>query len=106
MYDFLQKNTICKILSPKYFFGLSDLSECHFDIFGKVLRRPVYTNPLFYYYYYFFFLGGGGGYTLKSVIADPKVLPLNSYKREKNLIFFSDLCQNGFVEPMVSCQLK
>ena len=39
-YDFLQKNN--KFV--KYFFGLS---ECHFDTFVKVPRRPVYTKPYF-----------------------------------------------------------
>ena len=56
-----------------------------FDTFVNILQCPVYTNPYL-----------GRGYTLKSVIADPKVLPLNSYKRENKLDLFYRIVPKGF----------
>ena len=88
-----KEQSLCSILLPKSFLGLSNLSECHLTLLLKfygVLYRLTHIL----------------GYTLKSVIANPKVLLLNSFKRESKLDLFFRLVPNGSLELKASCQLQ
>ena len=54
---------------------LSNLSECHLTLLLKFYGVLYEPSPTL-------------GFTLKNVIADPKVFPLNSYSRENKLDLF------------------
>ena len=54
------------IFLPKAFRGLSNPSECHLRVLLKFYIVLYTLTPIL-------------GYTLKSVLADPKMLPLNSF---------------------------
>ena len=60
----------------KSFLDLSNLSECHLTLLLKFYGVLYTLTPIL-------------GYTIKSDIANPKILPLNSYSREnKQDLFF------------------
>ena len=78
-----KEQSICYILLPKSFLGLSNLSECHWTLLIKFYGVLYTPTPIL-------------GYTLKSAIANPKVPPLNSYSRENELDLFLRLVPKWF----------